>query len=61
MKRIIHNNIIGDVLAEGRVCYFVRFPWGCKFIDKLEAKETWPARETKKAQKLSLVVNRLNA
>ena len=55
MKRIIYNNIVGDVLAEGRVCYFVRFPWGCCFLDKKEVTPTWP-RETKQAWNISLHV-----
>ena len=48
MKRVIYNNVIGTVLAEGRTCYFVRFPWGCRFLDKEQVTPTWE-RETKKA------------
>lgn len=53
-KRIIHNNVLGDVLAEGRACYFVRFPWGCKFLDK---RDVVPAHETQEVF-LSDVINR---
>ena len=49
MKRIIHGNVIGTVLAEGRHCYFIRFPWGCRFLDKKEVIPTWE-RETKAAK-----------
>ena len=60
-KRIIYNNIIGDVLAEGRACYFVRFPWGCRFIDKNDCYETWPVRETKEAFISDVIARCLNA
>ena len=58
MKRIIYNNILGDVLAEGRACYFVRFPWGCKFIDK---QEVVPVNETKEAFISDVIARCLNA
>lgn len=57
-KRIIHNNILGDVLAEGRTCYFVRFPWGCKFLNK---QEIVPVRETKEAFLKDVISHSLNA
>lgn len=57
-KRIIHNNVLGDVLAEGRTCYFVRFPWGCKFLDK---REIVPIRETKEAFLKDVISRSLNA
>lgn len=56
-KRIIHNNILGEVLAEGRACYFVRFPWGCKFLDK---RKVVPAHETKEASIADIIARCLN-
>jgi hypothetical protein len=41
MKRIIYKNVLGVVLSEGRSCYFVRFPYGCRFVDKRDAMPTW--------------------
>ena len=50
MKRIIYRGVIGTVLAEGRNCYFIRFPYGCKFINKIDVAPMW-GHETKKAKK----------
>lgn len=50
MKRIIYQGVAGVVLSEGRACYFVRFPYGCRFVDKRETMPTWDY-QTKQARK----------
>ena len=50
MKKIIYKNVIGTVLGEGRGCYFIAFPYGCKFIDKTEISPMW-GYETQEAKK----------
>lgn len=60
MKRIIYKNVIGTVLAEGRSCYFIRFPYGCKFINKKDVAPMWEL-ETKQAFIPQFLKKRLNA
>jgi hypothetical protein len=51
VKRIVYQNAIGIVLAEGRENYYVRFPTHCIFIPKRETKAAWSDEPERKPRK----------
>ena len=38
-KKLIHQGSVGIILSEGRTCYMVAFPYGVRFVDKVDAPE----------------------
>lgn len=51
VKRIVYQNAIGIVLAEGRDNYYVRFPTHCVFVPKRETKAAWSNEPERKLRK----------
>ena len=51
VKRIVYQNAIGIVLAEGRDNYYVRFPTHCVFVPKREIKAAWSNEPERKLRK----------
>ena len=49
-RRIVYQNSIGIVLAEGKENYYVRFPTRCAFIPKHETTEAWSSKYIKKTK-----------
>lgn len=57
-KRVIHKGVIGTVLTEGRACYMVWFPYGIKFVNKSDAKETHAVPDSVRKRKTQLSIVR---